>query len=457
MLAQRELTEEQRTVVSAADGPLLVIAGPGSGKTRVLAARVCHLIADQRVSPARILILTFATKAAGELRTRLVARIGASGQAVDVATYHSFGWRVVRRWQADLGFGPGPLRVCSHGEQQWLLDRAAQGLGLPSLSATVELHDLHAYRVHGDASASTLLPALVTVYEELLCQHGVIDYPSMLILPLRLLDGHPAALRTLQDAYDHVLADEFQDTSLPQYALLRALTARHRNLLLVGDPDQCIYQWRGADGSAFHAFARDFPDARLCTLTQNFRSCGRIVALANAVRPRLLSQRDLWTAHPPGELPVLWEARDEQAEAVLVAREIARLRNEHSVRNLGEVTVLYRTHAQAPPLVTALQQQGIPSMQMRTTDDASLSATDRVRLMTVHAAKGGEWPVVFLVGAEEGLLPHAQADDATVADERNIAYVAVTRAMDRLYVTHGRHRLSRFFAGLPEGLVARQR
>jgi len=436
---------------------LLVIAGPGSGKTRVLAARVCHLIADQRVSPARILILTFATKAAGELRTRLVARIGASGQAVDVATYHSFGWRVVRRWQADLGFGPGPLRVCSHGEQKRLLDLAAQGLGLPAPPATVKLHDLHAYRGNGDSSASTLLRALAMVYEGLLCQHGVIDYPSMLILPLRLLDAQPAALRTLQDAYDHVLADEFQDTSLPQYALLRALTARHRNLLLVGDPDQCIYQWRGADGSPFHAFARDFPDARLCTLTQNFRSSGRIVALANAVRPGLLSEQDLWTANPPGGLPVLWEARDEQAEAVLVAREIARLTTEHSVRNLGETTLLYRTHAQAPPLVTALQQQSIPSMQMRTTDDASLTATDRVRLMTVHAAKGGEWPVVFLVGADEGLLPHAQADDTTVSDERNVAYVAVTRAMDRLYVMHCRRRLSRFFTGIPEGLVARQR
>jgi len=457
VLAQGELTEEQRTVVYADDGPLLVIAGPGSGKTRVLAARVCHLIADQHVSPARILILTFATKAAGELRTRLAARIGASGQAVDVATYHSFGWRVVRRWQADLGFGHGPLRVCSHGEQLWLLDLAAQGLGLPALAATVDLPDLHAYRGDGDASASTLLPALATVYEELLCQHGVIDYPSMLILPLRLLNAHPAALRTLQGAYDYVLADEFQDTSLPQYTLLRALAARHRNLLLVGDPDQCIYQWRGADGSAFHAFARDFPDARLCTLTQNFRSSGRIVALANAIRPGLLSEQDLWTANPPGELPVLWEARDEQAEAVLVAREIARLTTEHSVRNPGEVTVLYRTHAQAPALVTALQQQGIPSVQIRTTDDLSDTDAGRVRLMTVHAAKGGEWPVVFLVGAEEGLLPHIHADDTTIADERNIAYVAVTRAMDRLYVMHCRHRLSRFFTGLPEGLVARHR
>ena len=222
MLDLSRLSPAQRRAVLAPDGPLLVVAGPGSGKTTVLAARVAYLVAARGVPPTSVLALTFASKAARELRLRLANILGAGGRSVDCATFHAFGLRVVRGWSEALGWGAGPPVVYGDRETRAALLEVATGLGvdldrwpLPELSARLERH-----RLAVGLPAPDLLVALADAYEALLRRRGAVDYPAMLALPLRLFEARPEALRLLQAAYRHVLVDEYQDVCAAQYLSL---------------------------------------------------------------------------------------------------------------------------------------------------------------------------------------------------------------------------------------------
>lgn len=363
MLDLSRLAAEQRRAVLAPDGPLLIVAGPGSGKTTVIAARIAYLILSRRIPPTSILALTFAAKAARELRARLGSLLGASGHAVDVMTFHAFGLRVVRQWSEELGLGLGPLAVYGDGEARSLLLEASERLRMPQDGQT--LGDLFASVARlrlavGAAESVTVLHPLVREYEDLLRQRGAIDYPAMLSLPLRLFNELPSALRLYQDAYRHVLVDEFQDVCGAQYELLRRLAERHRNLVAVGDPRQALYAWRGADIRFLQRLQADFPDTQLLTLDQNFRSTWQIVGLANSLATSLGSLSPLWTDNPQGIRPVHFVAADERSEAAYVASEIVRLKLERAVDDLGDVAVLYRTNRQAQELIVALRESRQP-------------------------------------------------------------------------------------------------
>lgn len=446
----RALTDEQRDVAFAPDGPLLVLAGPGSGKTRLLVARIVHLVRDRGVPPARVLALTFSTRAAQELRTRLGAECAAARQ-VEVSTFHGLGLRIVRHWHGLLGL-PSPPRVCTPDERLALIGSAARGVGLDPAEPGFLLTQVDRHRLGAGALDADTLAALAAAYERALHSAGRVDYPAMLLLPLRLFREYPASLRVLQLAYRHVLVDELQDVCCAQYLLARQLAAMHGNLTAVGDPDQRIYGWRGADGRALGAFAADMPTARLAALSQNFRSTGRIVGLAEALRRRRDGMPSLWTANPPGPAPVLRVVADDRAEAELVAAEAGRLLAEGVVRRPGDVAVLSRTRAQGALLRRALIRAGLASAGTGREDLPDSAAPGHVRVLTAHAAKGSEWPVVFVTGLEEDLWPHARtlegASDAAVDDERRVLYVAVTRARSRLYLSACRARSP---AGHPDG------
>jgi DNA helicase-2/ATP-dependent DNA helicase PcrA len=242
------LSAEQRAVVLAPDGPLLVVAGPGSGKTTVLAARVAHLVLARGVAAGRVLALAFTAAAARELRARLAAVLDAPETPVDVATFHSFGLRLARRWSEELGYGPGPLAVYAEEEARALLREAAAGAGADTerwppllLQAAVARH-----RLSEPGPADATVAAVAEAYEELLRRRRAVDFAGMLALPLRLFAGVPRALRAHQADYHTLLVDEAQDLCHTQYALARLLAAEHRRLTVVGDPLQAIVRRVGA-------------------------------------------------------------------------------------------------------------------------------------------------------------------------------------------------------------------
>lgn len=306
-------------------------------------------------------------------------------------------------------------------------------------------------------------------YGRLLRERDAVDFLAMLAEPLRLCREHPPALARLRATYRHILADEFQDVSASQYALLRLLAAEHGNLTVVGDACQTLYDWRGADPAFLLDFAAAFPGARTVALAQNFRSTGHILAVANALGAALPYGHQLWTANPPGPAPVLHAARDPDDEAAFVAGEIARLLRDGTVAHHRKVAVLARTNPQADAIRAALRAAGLPC-------GGAGGGRDGVRVGTIHGAKGDEWQAVFVAGVEDGLLPHRRALEAeaaggpigavSLAGELHTAYVAVTRPRERLYLTHCRRREepdpgggvaaracrpSRFLAALPAG------
>jgi DNA helicase II / ATP-dependent DNA helicase PcrA len=440
------LSTEQRAAVLAPAGPLLIVAGPGTGKTATLAERIVQLLRSGQASLTEILALTFSRTAARALAARLALRLGPAGAAVQATTFHAFGLDLAQRWGQYLGLDPACLTVYAGSEARALLVEVLgdareppPGERLPALAAAVEAARLAL--AAGEAPPPGIA-ALAEAYERRLRERAAIDFPGMLAAPLRLFREQPAILARYQATYRWVFADEFQDVAPPQYALLRLLAAGHGNLTVVGDACQTLYDWRGADATFLLDFVRSYPGARVVRLTQNFRSTGHILAVANALGAHLPYGQPLWTANPPGPSPVLHAARDPSHEAAFIAGEITRLLTGGTLAYPSEVAILARTNQQLAPLRTALQTAGIPCGTAPGRDAGAWVGT-------IHRAKGSEWRAVFVVGLEDDLLPHRRAltidsegpaDANALAGELHAAYVAITRPRERLYLTHCRRR-----------------
>ncbi|WP_025618063.1 UvrD-helicase domain-containing protein [Salinispora cortesiana] len=505
----------QRVAASAPGGPLLIVAGPGTGKTRTLTHRIAYLCAELNVFPERCLAITFTRRAAEELRHRLDGLLGPVAEDVTVGTFHSVGLQLLRENHAAAGL-PANFRIADDA------DRAA---------ARAEAGDDH------DA------------YLALLRKQDLIDLDELLTLPLALLRADPRLADSYRERWQWIFVDEYQDVDEVQYELLRLLSPADGSLCAIGDPDQAIYSFRGADVRYFLRFSQDFTDARLVRLNRNYRSSAPILAAAvQAIAPSsLVRGRRLDPARLDPEAPLLgrYAATSVADEATFVARTVDELVGGLSHRSLdsgridgamttlsfSDIAVLYRTDAQAAPIVDALSRANIP-VQKRSHDrlrdrpgvteiarelrhtggvDGGLPARVRlagqvvaqrfatptldgsagtagptdvrvavdlltplaqrcgddldlflsqlatgaevdaldpraqaVTLLTLHAAKGLEFPVVFLVGAEDGLLPlrwpGSEPDDDAIAEERRLFFVGVTRAQDRLYLSHAARR-----------------
>jgi len=354
-----------REAITAADGPLLIVAGPGAGKTTVLAARIAQLVLERNVPPASILALAFTTDAARTLKTRLSGLLGPRVSELDVGTFHAWGLRVARHWSRALGYTTDALVVYGETDSRALLRAAGESLGWdmpgealgPLVAALERVRLADPAERRADAFA---LQSLVAAYEALLLRRGAVDYAAMLSLPLRLFRERPGALHFYQQIYRHVLVDEFQDLCDAQYALVGFLVESHRNLTVVGDPRQVLYRFRGADVRFLLEFSETFREARVITLDQNLRSTPQLVALANAVGHQLGYGHPMHTENPAGGPAIVYAAADEWSEATFVATEIGRLHKEGRIANLSEVAVLYRTKHQAEQLVAALREHGVP-------------------------------------------------------------------------------------------------
>jgi DNA helicase II / ATP-dependent DNA helicase PcrA len=651
------LNPPQREAVAHASGPLLILAGAGSGKTRVLAHRVAYLVATG-IKPWQIVAVTFTNKAANEMRDRIAGLIGEeAAREATIGTFHAICARILRRDGDKIGLTRS-FTIYDRADQVALVKGVLKTLDLDDkrfapagMLAWIgqrkdELADVVTARRQAANFYDETAARVYEAYQHQLQQDDAVDFDDLLMRVVTLFEQHPDVLARYQGRWQHVLVDEYQDTNRAQYLICSLLAAKHRNLSVVGDDDQSIYSWRGANLRNILDFESDYPDTKVVKLEQNYRSTQTILDAAHAVVSRNEGRKDkkLWTDRGPGTQITLFDAYNEYEEAEFVTRQIERLvggsgrggmtglltrraDDEDGAMRYGEIAVCYRINAQsrvleeacmrfgipyqlvggtrfyerrevkdalayvrlsrnsadrvalervinvpargigdktveelrswaesrdgtlweaveaadqnpnlAPRARTALagfrdiarglmtlaaaeppsavfdavyQRSGLQAVVQDGTDDGEERWTnllelrnhaaefdelavpeglarfleevalvsdqdtledrpDRVTLITLHAAKGLEFPVVFIVGLEEGLLPHKRAleDERELEEERRLAYVGMTRAKDRLYLVHARHRstwgvgaaseASRFLTELPEDLLDAQ-
>ena len=366
------LNPAQREAVEYPEGPLLVLAGAGSGKTRVLTARIAHLITQHSVPAQRIFAVTFTNKAAGEMRTRVAQLLGSDPRGLWIGTFHSLSARLLRREAPLLGFGPN-FTIYDADDSEALVKRLLEAKQLsPKAYPPRAVHSVISGAKNrmvlpeelGAQADTPLVRVAADIYASLvpaLKQANAMDFDDLLVHPLTLFREHPERLAYWQDRFQHVLVDEFQDTNAAQYLLVKQLAQRHRNLCVVGDDDQAIYGWRGADVRHMLTFQTDFPGTKLVRLEQNYRSTQVILDAANGIIAENKTRlgKTLFTEKKGGAPVVLLSAADERDEAEWLANEYARRVAEGDVA-YDEMAILYRTNAQSRPLEEALRFRGIP-------------------------------------------------------------------------------------------------
>ena len=363
------LNGPQRQAVFHEGGPLLVLAGAGSGKTRVLTHRVAWLIRQREIDPGSILAVTFTSKAAGEMKERISALVGEGGRSVWVGTFHSIGARLLRRESLRLGIARD-FSIFDRDDQISAIRRILADMNIspketpPESVVAAISRAKNALQSPDEFEQEALsydrqIAAIYRAYQASLRRQSALDFDDLLVLPVELFRDEEVR-RRYAGKFKHVLVDEYQDTNRCQYSFLHAVTQDHRQLFVVGDDDQSIYRWRGADLSNILDFESDHPDASLIRLEQNYRSTGRILAAANSVIRHNVGRKgkELWTDRGEGDPVVLFEVPDDQMEAMAVLRMVKAGVEEGRI-SPDDCVVLYRTNAQSRALENAFQLGGI--------------------------------------------------------------------------------------------------
>ena len=530
------LDPDQRRAAEHGRGPLLIVAGPGSGKTRTLAHRVAQLITAHGAPAAGCLCITFTRRAAAELQQRLSQLLPEVGSEVPVYTFHRLGLSILSEHGTRLGLEPG-FRIA---DQERATELMAEITALSPTRARKLLATVSRAKRTGEDADDPEIAYTLGIYRQALLSRQLVDFDDLVGLPAELLGADPELARSYRERYPWIAIDEYQDVDEPQYRLVKLLAPPEGNLCAIGDPDQAIYGFRGADVRFFQRFAQDFPTAQCVSLGRNYRSDGFIVAAsAQVVAASDGLERALAAVRPSAERLRIHEAPTDRAEAEQVVCSIEQQLGGHSFfsldtrrsdgraegqYSLSDFAVLYRTEAQAELLCEALRRSGLPfqrrshdplradplvrllcdgldapsgdsvlhRLQVRAAallqsehappaaDEATVAQTlerltplaqqagadlgafladlalgceidswdpraDRISLLTLHASKGLEFAVVFIVGCEEGLLPlcWSAASGAELAEERRLFYVGMTRARERLVLSHARQRTSR--------------
>jgi DNA helicase-2/ATP-dependent DNA helicase PcrA len=589
----KDLNTAQKRAVTYDTGPLLVLAGAGSGKTRVLTYRVAYFISEGKVAPENVLLLTFTNKAAAEMRQRVEKLIGRA--PAFAGTFHSFCARVLRKDGKYIGIPPSFL-IYDEADQKDAVKQILKEFNLSPDSynpaaiigeiseAKNQMLSANQYAEFAKGDWQEVVFKVWVAYDKILKEVGALDFDDLLLKTVALFSKDNEVLSKWQERLTHIFVDEWQDTNKIQYALTKLLIGRRKNITAVGDASQSIYSWRGADFRNINYLIRDFPNIKIINLEQNYRSTQNILNAANSVISKNTSHPilKLWTQKGAGEKIRLYTARNGLDEASFVVGEIIELT--HQKTDFSDIAVLYRTNAQSRVLEEALLHSGIPYVlvggtrfydrkeikdvlsflkllvnpkdnvsrrrieklgvrrvekfkdlkeeirdpeglttldlldsvlertgyldlfQKETEEnlarlenikelrsvatefpnlneflenvalveaEESTSKTklgkdaqkDAVTLMTLHAAKGLEFPVVFIVGMEEGLFPHSRSlwDANELEEERRLAYVGITRAKNLLYLSYATRRLyfgekisnppSRFIIDIPEELL----
>lgn len=365
------MNDKQAEAVQTTEGPLLIMAGAGSGKTRVLTHRIAYLIDEKFVNPWNILAITFTNKAAREMRERAVALNPATADTL-IATFHSMCVRILRREADHIGYNRN-FTIIDPGEQRTLMKRILKNLNLDpkkwnerSILGTIsnaknDLLDEVAYDHQAGDMYTQIVAKCYKVYQEELRRSEAMDFDDLIMMTLRLFDQNPDVLAYYQQRYQYIHVDEYQDTNHAQYQLVKLLASRFKNICVVGDADQSIYGWRGADMQNILDFEKDYPEAKVVLLEENYRSTKKILQAANDVIQNNRNRRDkkLWTQNADGEQIVYYRANDERDEAIFVASTIDNLVRETG-KNFKDFAVLYRTNAQSRTIEEALLKSNIP-------------------------------------------------------------------------------------------------
>ena len=452
------LNDEQARAVTHGDGPLLILAGAGSGKTKTLTHRIAYLIGELKVFPSRILAVTFTNKAAKEMRQRLAQLLDEEAENRQfmpwMGTFHSICVRILRMDGAHIGLDKRFL-IYDTDDQVSLMKQIMKARGLtdkdikPRAVLSVISNAKNEMRSAEDFSMSARGPReqkiaeLFFAYEKALKKAAALDFDDLLTKTVELLQNSPEIRHKWQRQFEYILIDEYQDTNAVQYALIKLLVNERRNLCVVGDDAQSIYSFRGADYTNILNFERDFPGTTVVKLEQNYRSTGAILDLANSLIQHNIHRTDknLWTANGDGIDPKLWQLYSESEEALAIANEIqAQIANG---RQYGDVAVLYRTNAQSYAIERALRQSYIPYKivgGLRFLDRAVVKdvlaylrllyqPSDRVSFLrivnvpkrgigTVSVAKFLDWNDAARRDIVSGLLAVEEADNLTARAKR---------------------------------------
>ena len=367
-----KLNDKQKEAVLYTDGPLLILAGAGSGKTRVLTYKVAYLIEEKKVKPSNILAITFTNKAANEMKARIIGLIGDIAQAIQISTFHSFGVRIIRENSTLLGYQPN-FTIFDADDSLSIIKKILSELNLDPeyynphhiknriSGAKNELLGPEEYEQYANTEFEKTVVKIYKKYNDKLFKSNSVDFDDLLLLPIKLFKEHPQVLAHYQEKYKYVLIDEYQDTNHAQYILTKMISAKYKNICVVGDADQTIFGFRGSNYRNILNFESDYQNAKVILLEENYRSTKTILEAANNVirNNKMRKEKNLWCQNETGLKIKYYRAFDEKDEADYIVSEIKRKIDEANV-SFEEIVVLYRTHAQSRTIEEALLRANLP-------------------------------------------------------------------------------------------------
>ena len=365
------LNDRQKEAVLYGDGPLLILAGAGSGKTSVLTARVAYLIKERGVNPKNIVAITFTNKAAKEMKDRIIKEVGSVGYSIQISTFHSFGLRIIKENHDLLGYDRN-FTILDSDDSLTVIKKILKDLNIDSKmcnpkfiknrisSCKNEMITPDKYKAFVNDEVSDIIYKVYKKYQETLLRNNSLDFDDLLVKPIELFSNHPDVLASYQEMFKYIFIDEYQDTNEAQYILSKMISAKYKNICVVGDDAQSIYSWRGANFKNILNFEKDYKDAKVILLEQNYRSTKTILNAANSVIKNNVQKKDknLWTENEDGEKIKYVRALDEKDEASFVVKEIKNLKNDGV--SLDDIAVLYRTNAQSRTIEEGFLNSNIP-------------------------------------------------------------------------------------------------
>ena len=365
------LNDKQKEAVLAEDGPLLILAGAGSGKTSVLTTKVAYLIKEKGVNPKNIVAITFTNKAAKEMKERIIKLVGSKGYDIQISTFHSFGLRIIKENYERLEYEKN-FTIIDSDDSLTVIKKIMKEINIDTTrcnpkfvknqisSSKNEMVTPEKYKNLVNDEISDITYKVYRKYQETLLRNNSLDFDDLLVKPIELFTKYPDVLKQYQELFKYIFIDEYQDTNEAQYLLSKMIAAKYKNICVVGDDAQSIYSWRGANFKNILNFEKDYKDAKVILLEQNYRSTKTILNAANSVIKNNIQKKDknLWTQNEAGEKIKYVRALDEKDEASFVTRQVKDLK-EQGV-SLDDIAVLYRTNAQSRTIEEAFLNSNIP-------------------------------------------------------------------------------------------------